>query len=222
MNPLETLGIAAFLIYSVLVDLTFLKIFSVVLVIYLVLTQFGSFSKYNNRWRKIDISSWSEPNQPELLAELDWDVEKAEQYLEKKRKESNISVTLSHLVGICMAKTLNNFPEVNCRLSCGNFYPKEEIDISYLISCEDGRDVGSCTIKNGGKKTIEEYAKELMNHSKSIRTSNNAEHKQRGVGLLLLPTFAIEKTLYAVGYVAGQLGIPLPMFGMKRYPCTLR
>lgn len=60
------------------------------------------------------------PNDPQCLATYEWDVEKAQEYLEKQRKETGLPITLTQLVGYCAGHAFKNEPDVNGRLSFGN------------------------------------------------------------------------------------------------------
>ncbi len=60
------------------------------------------------------------PNDPQILVSFDWDLANAEAFLEKKRKETGLPLTITHLVGYCAGKSLNNQPDINGRLSFGN------------------------------------------------------------------------------------------------------
>ena len=59
MNPLTGLGIAAGIIYWMWVDAAFFKIYFVLLMGYIVLTQLGTYSKYNSGQKKLNIATWS-------------------------------------------------------------------------------------------------------------------------------------------------------------------
>ena len=60
------------------------------------------------------------PNDPQILVSFEWDITKAERYLEKKRKETNLPLTLTHLAGYCVGQALKGDTSVNGRLSFGN------------------------------------------------------------------------------------------------------
>jgi hypothetical protein len=60
------------------------------------------------------------PNDPQIHVSFEWDLTNAEVYIEKKRKETNLPLTLTHLVGYCVAKAMSGHPEINGRISFGN------------------------------------------------------------------------------------------------------
>ena len=70
-------------------------------------------------WYMYPLSSLA-PNDPQVLATFEWDLTKAEEYLERKRKETNLPLTLTHLAGYCASRALKDQPDLNGRLSFGN------------------------------------------------------------------------------------------------------
>jgi len=50
----------------------------------------------------------------------EWDITNAEAYLEKKRKETKLPLTLTQLCGYAAAKGLSGNPDLNGRISFGN------------------------------------------------------------------------------------------------------
>jgi len=60
------------------------------------------------------------PNDPQILAAFEWDIEKAKRYLNSKREETGLPLTLAHVVGYCAARALRNEPDFNGRICFGN------------------------------------------------------------------------------------------------------
>ncbi len=120
MNPLSALGIAAAVIYWCLIDAAFFKIYLIVLLCFLALTQFSAPSRYNDFRRKVNAASWDWLNDPQILVTFQWNMHKADQYLEKKKNESGLPLTLTHFIGFCASRAIHNQPDFNGRLSFGN------------------------------------------------------------------------------------------------------
>lgn len=62
------------------------------------------------------------------------------------------------------------------------------MDISFLVSCDGGRDLGTYKLENADQKTIEQYSQELLSASKRIRTNKDLDHKRRNNSFLHFPT----------------------------------
>ena len=65
-------------------------------------------------------STFLGPNDPQILVTFEWDLTKAEAYLEVKRSETKLPVTLTQLVGVCASRALKDQPELNGRICFGN------------------------------------------------------------------------------------------------------
>ena len=59
MNAFFGLAIVAALVYGVVIDGTYFKIYIIILVAYIILTQLGTLSRYNNKRKKCNIATWN-------------------------------------------------------------------------------------------------------------------------------------------------------------------
>ena len=85
MNAMGTIGILSAIIYGLLVDGTYFKIYFILLLGYYVFTQIGKMNKYNTKRVKINIATWNPPSEPLVYFNFDWDFEKAKLYIENLR-----------------------------------------------------------------------------------------------------------------------------------------
>lgn len=120
MNSFIGIAVLAGLFYSFLIDGTYMKIYVILVVGYTILTQLGNSSRYNNKSRKCNIATWNAPNNPEIRATYEWDIERAESYLKRKQEETGLPLTMTHLVGYCAGHAFKDEADVNGRLRLGN------------------------------------------------------------------------------------------------------
>jgi hypothetical protein len=120
MNSFIGIAILAGLIYSFLIDGAYLKIYAILVLVYTIFTQLGSFNKHNNKGKKCNIATWNAPNNSEIRATYEWDIEKAEEYIKRKQEETGLPITITHLVGYCAGHAFKDEPDVNGRLRFGN------------------------------------------------------------------------------------------------------
>ncbi len=59
MNSFFGIGIIAAIVYAILIDFTYFKIYFAVLIAYIVLTQIGTLNRYNNPRKKCNIATWN-------------------------------------------------------------------------------------------------------------------------------------------------------------------
>eukprot|EP00826_Nyctotherus_ovalis_P024245 TRINITY_DN1877_c0_g1_i15.p4 TRINITY_DN1877_c0_g1~~TRINITY_DN1877_c0_g1_i15.p4 ORF type:complete len:128 (+),score=38.32 TRINITY_DN1877_c0_g1_i15:204-587(+) len=120
MKTFIGIGLVTAIIYWIFIDGTYLKIYLLLLLIYTIFTQIGTLTRYNNSRKKCNIATWNGPNDPQILMVHEWDVERAKEYLESRREETGLALTLTHLVAYCAGRALKNDPEVNGRICFGN------------------------------------------------------------------------------------------------------
>jgi hypothetical protein len=137
MNALVGLFFFTFILYSIIYDWTFMKLYLIVVAIYYVLTQFQGFHKLNSKRKKMAIATWGEPNDPSIFCTLKIDITNGLEYLEKMRsltkllivvrKETGLNVTITHLVGKAVGFAIKDARHFNGRIFAGN------VDLSQKI-----------------------------------------------------------------------------------------
>eukprot|EP00826_Nyctotherus_ovalis_P065962 TRINITY_DN9720_c0_g2_i5.p1 TRINITY_DN9720_c0_g2~~TRINITY_DN9720_c0_g2_i5.p1 ORF type:complete len:179 (+),score=20.22 TRINITY_DN9720_c0_g2_i5:125-661(+) len=120
MNSFIGIAVLAGFLYSFLIDGTYMKIYVILVVGYTILTQLGNSNRYNNKSRKCNIATWNAPNNSEMRATYEWDMENAEKYLKRKQEETGLPLTITHLVGYCAGHAFKDESDVNGRLRLGN------------------------------------------------------------------------------------------------------
>ena len=122
MNAMLVIGLFASVIYGILIDGTWFKIYFILLFSYYVLTQIGRGNKQNTRRTKVNIATWNAPNQPIVNFTSDWDFEKAKLYIEKVRKETGKNITISHVCAAALGRSLRDETQWVGKIWCGNVY----------------------------------------------------------------------------------------------------
>ena len=122
MNAMLVFAIITSIIYGILVDGTWFKIYFILLFSYYVLTQLGRGNKYNTRRTKVNIATWNEPNQPVVNFTADIEFENAKAYIEKKRKETGKNITISHVCAAALGRSLKDEHQWVGKIWCGNVY----------------------------------------------------------------------------------------------------
>ncbi len=139
MNAIYGVAIVSALLYWIYFDGTYFKIFLCTLIGYTLLTQIGTLTRHNTMRKKCTIATWNGPNSPQIYVSIEWDITKAQAYLEKKRKETSQPLTLTHLVGYAVAQAMSKQPDINGRISFGNVLSEWIIMRVVLSEGHDGR-----------------------------------------------------------------------------------
>jgi len=64
--------------------------------------------------------SWYGLNDPQIHVTFEWNMHKAEEYLERKKRETKLPLAWAHFIGFCASRAIYNQPDFNGRLSFGN------------------------------------------------------------------------------------------------------
>src|SRR5262245_62969997 len=117
--------------------------------------------------RKLAIATWSAPREPNIYGKLTVDAGPALKYVEEARQKSGEKVTITHFVGKAVAEALKQAPSLNGRILFGRYRPHKTVDLAFLVSFEEGRDLAKVKIANADRKTIVEMAREVRERAEN-------------------------------------------------------
>lgn len=178
------------------------------------LTQVSSF-------RRLAIASWDDPRDPTIYGSLDVDATNALAYLSRKSEESGEKITMTHLVGRCLAQCYREYPDANTMIRGANFYRRDSVDIFYqvAITSDDPSvpdDLSGAVVRRADTKSVVDICRELRERSKRIRRNEDKEVSKVKSNLEWIPPVMLKAALRAVDKVSYNLNISLP--GMPRDP----
>ena len=144
MNALIGLAIVALIIYNILYDATFMKIYLAIVGVYYVVTTVV-FKTNDKMWkrRRIAMSSWNEPGEPTSYLPVEYDVTEWLKYLESLNKNSQgKKISMTYLVTKGLSAALSSSVDNIGRIAFGYFKCEEQIDIWVLADVNNGKDLG--------------------------------------------------------------------------------
>lgn len=223
MNPLIVCGILSSFIYFLIFDSTALYFITFFIVLYFSLSWYlipSSASRFNSIRRKIQISTWSDAIRPTVMGHIQIKISKSLSYLNSLSKSTSESMTMTHLVIKVIGTALSDFPEVTGKIALGNYIKFSSIDASCIVSIdESGSDVYYVSIKDANHKSVLTISQEVKEKVASVRTGEERQNYKDSTKVLeKLPTCIITVLIEIITYFTGILGIPLPMFNLKRHP----
>src|ERR1700690_275934 len=92
----------------------------------------GHFVQRTSSWREVAPLVWGNPNDPSIYGIIDVDITKAQYYLERRRQETGIKLTLTHLVTRAVALALKLHPDCNAYVRWGRIYQRRDVDVLVL------------------------------------------------------------------------------------------
>jgi hypothetical protein len=171
-------------------------------------------------FRKIAISIWRRPNNPQVFGNIDVDYTKARDFIARYNARYNVRITPTHLVGRAIGMILAKFPEANAKISFSRFYQRNSADIYFNVLAADGRDLAGLKFSAADRLSIAELERDLRDRTRQIRLGRDRAFN-RGRALfhgLPIPIMRFVLALYefadnAFGFDLGWAGYPHDPFG---------
>jgi len=185
-------------------------------------------------WRKVALFAWDAPRDPTAYGIMDLDCENALAYLDQKRRDSGEKVTLTTLIGKCIAMGIADHPETNAFVSRGNLVVRDTVDIFYQVAFfdDDGKkdalekdgkkaerssskaNLAGAKIVQADQKTVIEIARELRERAEAIRAKGDGDTARGAKVLARVPQRLIGVATRMGAYASYDLGINLSKFGI--------
>lgn len=181
-----------------------------------------SFRRLENvaSWRALAVHAWDAPRDPTVYGVIDIDATKALAYIERVRRDTNVKVTLTHLIGKAVAMAIAERPDVNAIIRRGRIYVRDTVDIFFQVAFEGGEELAGAKVSRVNHKSIVEVAEALAKRAERIRVKKDDPTQQSAKILTKLPPaltrFAMklgEKLTYDFDLNLSKVGVPYDAFG---------
>ena len=221
MNALAICALLASIFYVLFFNWELLKIYIIVFSIYSIISliyyPFGS--KFNTSRKKVGIVTWSEPYGPEIFCCLRVRFSKALALIADACKATGKHVTPTHLVTKALAEVLKQFPELNAKLAFGCIVPYKTIDVTCLVSLDEGHDLGLVCFRGADNKSLLDITTEASKRVDSVRTGEERKQHKKATGpLALIPTCIGGVFVEIVSWLIISLGLDFSFAGLEKHP----
>jgi pyruvate dehydrogenase E2 component (dihydrolipoamide acetyltransferase) len=218
MNALLVLGIVTLVIYGILVDGTFFKIYLPLVGAYWFVSAV-LFKTNDPIWkrRRIAMASWSAPGEPTSYMPAEYDVTETMEYLEKLNKGFNdgTKITLTYLVTKALGIALTASIDHVGRLALGHFRRVDQVDITVLTDVNGGKDLIPINVKAPHNKSLAQISKDIQERADKARKGKDEQHKKNTQAVEFLPSFLVGPLLAIIPYITLNLGWDVPLIGAK-------
>lgn len=167
-------------------------------------------------WRKLAMSTWGAPKDPQFFGDLEIDATELLSYVERLRADTGVKVTMTHLVGRAVAHGLAEVPELRVRLARGRVYPRESVDVFFIVSAGGGRELTGFKVERADTKPAIEVAGEVIARAGSIERREDTPIRRGKDMLAALPVWAGRPALNLAAWLTSDLNLDLSRFGMPR------
>ncbi len=167
-------------------------------------------------WRKLAGSTWGPPADPQFFGEMEVDAGTLLEHIEQIREHTGDHVTMTHLVGRAVAHGLAEVPHLRARLVRGREYPRESIDVFFIVSAGGGEDLTGIKVTDADRKSAVEIARELGRGARAVATGTDAEFGRVKRMFDLLPPRVLGVVLRLSAVLSSDLNLDLPALGIRR------
>lgn len=167
-------------------------------------------------WRKLAGAFWGPPNDPQFFGEMDIDAEALLDLARHERERTGTHVTLTHLVGRAVALGLAEVPSLGMRLAHGREYPRESIDVFFIVAAEGGDELTGVKLAGVDQMSPSEIAVALERRTEAIGTGADQEFGKAKQLLTILPPWALRRALRLSAWLSSDLHLDLPGLGVRR------
>ncbi len=168
--------------------------------------------------RKLAIATWGPPSEGNIYGKLTLDATEALAYLEHLRATTGEKVSMTHLVGKAVGMALKKAPDLNGRILFGRYVPHTSVDIAFLVTLDDGKNLAKAKVCNIDEKPVNDIAKELRELAERLRTGKDDAFKKSMGPVKMMPTWLLRPVLYYTGFLASALGWSIPALGVEPFP----
>lgn len=172
----------------------------------------------NSVRRKLAIATWSAPREGNIYGKLTVDVTEARQYIAWLRKETGLKITITHLVGKAVAEALSRAPGLNGVIRFGRFVGHKQVDVSFLVALEEGRNLAKAKIERLDEKSVTDLGQELRALADKLYAGKDESFNKSMGPLKMLPSWLIRPLVHTMGYLTGVWGINVPALGLEASP----
>ncbi len=168
-------------------------------------------------WRKVSVSTWGQPPDPQIFGDLEVDATAMLAFIEDARAHG-VHLTLTHLVGKAMAHAFAEHPDLNGHLRLGRFVQNRTVDIFFIVSTGGGVDLSGVKVVSADGKPVATIATELAERTERIHTGGDPEFGRSKGTMDRLPRFLLKPVLRLLAWLAGDLELDLGFLGLPRRP----
>ena len=170
-------------------------------------------------FRKIAAAMWKNPRDPTIYGTQDVDATRALAFLERYREKHGVKVTITHLVAMGLARTIERHPEVNAKVRFwGRLEQRETIDITLQVATDGGQDLGAALIRRANEKTLQQIAEELTRQARNIREGEDENYARTRGAFRRMPWWLTRPAIATADFLTNELHVNLPKQGLPRDP----
>ena len=170
-------------------------------------------------WRKIALSSWRSPKDPQTFGLLKFDATHIGPFLKRYEEQHGVKVSTTHIVGKALGLAFREHPEVNCYVVGNSLFKRENIDIFFHVALdEQGRDLSGLVIPKTDTLSLGSISQIMREKALEMRKGNDKSFNEVKRRVLKTPSFALRSFLSLLDFILYRLNLWSSILGVKSDP----
>jgi pyruvate dehydrogenase E2 component (dihydrolipoamide acetyltransferase) len=169
-------------------------------------------------WRKIAAATWGPPNSPQIFGDLEVDATEVLSFIDAARQSTGARVTVTHMVGKAVAHALERYPDLNVRIHGGRVTQRDTVDIFFIISVEQGKELSGVKVEGANEKSVVDIARELSARAAPIQTGEDVEFGKMKTMFARTPWRLLRVAFDVASRITTDFDIDLKKLGLPRQP----
>jgi len=167
--------------------------------------------------RKLMLATWADQTEAQVYGIINVNADPLIAYLDGlAAKGDKVTVTTACLKAVAMA--MKEAPSLNSRIAFGHFLPRPSVDVSCLVSLDDGADLAIAKVSNCDRKTLVELHGDVRAKAEKLRKHKDKDFEASKPLMAMLPVWVLTPLVSIIGYLAGALGLNIPALGVRPFP----
>ena len=167
-------------------------------------------------WRKLAGASWKAPSDPQFFGSIDVDAAAMLDFVDHTRHHDGVQLTMTHLMGRAVAHGLEEVPAMRQRLAHGRAYLRPTIDVFYIVTADDGRELTGVKITDVDLKSALQIAVELRERCQAIDEGRDLDLGRTKSMIAALPRWLLRAAIRLSAWLTSDLNVNLPRLGLPR------
>jgi pyruvate dehydrogenase E2 component (dihydrolipoamide acetyltransferase) len=167
-------------------------------------------------WRRLAVHSWRAPSDPTVYALVDVPMAGALAYLESLRAETDVRITVTHLVAKGVALAISEFPQLNGIVAGGRIMLRDSVDIFLQVATGGGQDLAGVKIAQADRKSVVDIAQEASERIRDLRNGRDENVERTKSMLQRIPRRLLGPMMRLVAYLIYDLDLDLTRFGVVK------
>lgn len=165
-----------------------------------------------SNWRKTAYGTWSLTGDSQVYSLQTIDASFALEYIAKHKE-----VTMTHIMGLCVGKMIENNRQINRMIRFGNFYERDDVSVFFQVAVDKaGKDLSGHTVREINTKSLKNISEEMNSVVKRVKSGDDFEYKKVKRSMGFVPNLFIPISIKLYGFLLYGLNLWTKAIGAPR------